>query len=583
MVKTVLEKYDKWMASAGGDADLVRELRAMGNDEDAIFEAFHKELQFGTAGLRGIIGAGTNRINIYTVARASQGIANYIRKHFNTQDFCVAISYDSRVKSDIFAEVTAGTFAANGIKAFIYPELMPVPCLSYAVRELGCAMGVMITASHNPAEYNGYKVYNSEGCQITTNAADEIFSEIEKLDFFDDTKKMDFNNGLEEKLIEYISGSVFDKYIKNVLSQSISRSETEKDIKIVYSPLHGSGYVPVTTALKEAGYENVSVVAEQVRPDGDFPTCVAPNPENKEAMSLGLKLADERGADIVIATDPDCDRVGVAVKINSEDNRADFRGELNGAYNFLTGNEIGILLLDYICGGRVESETMPKKPIFFKTIVTSDLAETVASHYGVETRNVLTGFKFIGEQIGFLEAKGEADRFIFGFEESYGYLVGAYVRDKDGVVASLLICEMAAYYKAFGKTLLDRLNEIYELHGYCINSTHSFEFPGASGMDKMREIMRGLREIGTSEYEDVKAGICGLKIVEKIDYMDGIDGLPKADVIKFILEDDCSVIIRPSGTEPKIKVYLSVKSDKMADAKAREEQMLNAVDGLLVL
>ncbi len=674
--RKVRDEYEKWLAHAAGDADLVCELRAMQGDEAAIYEAFYSEIEFGTSGLRSVIGAGTNRMNIYTVARATQGLANYLKKNFEERARSVAISYDSRVKSDLFAETVAGVFAANGIKTFIYREIMPVPCLSYAVRELRCAAGVMITASHNPVEYNGYKVYNSDGCQITTRAAGEIFSEIERVDMFADVKKIDFKQGMDSQLIEYISDSVFSSYTKNVLAQSLEydpfaktinersfiradfkspesiscakevliNGTFSKEIKIVYSPLHGTGYVPVTTVLNKAGYENVNLVEEQITPDGSFPTCSYPNPENLAAMQPAIKLASGIEADIVLSTDPDCDRVGVAVRCLKEVDGAktdgyqkDEQGEnrefrqaaaisneehqqlINAEntvyeYRALTGNEIGILLLDYICLRRTELGTMPERPVFFKTIVTSDLAATVAAHYGVETRNVLTGFKFIGEQIGFLEEKGETDRFIFGFEESYGYLAGSYVRDKDGVVASLLICEMAAYYKALDKTLTCRLDEIYEKHGYCLNSTHSFDFPGAAGFEKMKEIMTELRKAGDepvcraetasddilykneiesgrnellivlSDAETEKNVFSGSKstagalgIIEKIDYMDGIDDLPKADVIKFILEDGCSVIIRPSGTEPKIKVYLSVRAKNCIEAVKTKDYIFSKV------
>lgn len=648
--RKVREEYEKWLAYAAGDADLVRELRAMQGDEATIYEAFYSEIEFGTSGLRGLIGAGTNRMNIYTVARATQGLANYLKKNLDETSRSVAIGFDSRVKSDIFAETAARVFAANGIKTFIYREIMPVPCLSYAVRELRCAAGVMITASHNPADYNGYKVYNPDGCQITTRAAGEIFSEIERVDMFEGVKKTSFRQGIGEGLIEYIPDSVFYSYTRNVLAQSLDRehfakktisegsfsradfkpSESvtfekevlisgtfSKDIKIVYSPLHGAGYVPVTTVLRRAGYGSVNIVEEQTIPDGSFPTCPVPNPENREALLYGISLAEETEADIVIATDPDCDRVGVAVRClkrrdetktavlkkdasdkKNETGHSDASGEerkqlineRNEEYEYrtLTGNEVGILLLDYICLRRIALGKMPIEPLFYKTIVTSELAAKVAASYGVETRNVLTGFKFIGEQIGFLEEQGENDRFLFGFEESLGYLAGTYVRDKDGVVSSLLICEMSNYYKSHGKTLADRLNEIYENHGYCINSTHSFDFPGASGFEKMKEIMAGLRTAGAEPVCHVEktfltaadSYIGGFGIIEKIDYMDGIGDLPKSDVIKFILEDGSSVIVRPSGTEPKIKVYLGVEAPSLAEAEKRKAILFNRIKAI---
>lgn len=592
--------YTTWLTHAVGDADLVCELRAMQGDEEAIYEAFYSEMEFGTSGMRGIIGAGTNRMNIYTVAKASQGVSNYILKHFNASERKVAIGYDSRVKSDVFAEVTARVFAANGIKVFIYPEIVPVPCLSYAVRELNCAMGIVITASHNPAIYNGYKVYNSEGCQITAKVADEILEEIEGVDVFEGIKKNDFKQELDIGMIEYIPGWVLETYFEKTLNQSLIDEDIKKDIKIVYSPLHGSGYVPITRVLNLAGYENINVVKEQIEPDGRFPTCPVPNPENKEAMRLGVELALEIGADIVVATDPDCDRVGVAVKRAgteitvktniSVENKTDSNDgsfskindtETSSEYVFLSGNEVGILLLDYICSRRTELGKMPEKPLFIKTIVTSDLAETVATYYGVETRNVLTGFKYIGEQIGCLESKGEESRFIFGFEESYGYLAGTSVRDKDGVVATLLVCEMAAYYRSLGKTLLERLKEIHEKHGYCVNSTYSFEFSGAAGNEKMKEIMTRFRNVCNKEDGDINTRPVNIKIIGKIDYKDGINDLPKADVIKFILEDSSSMIIRPSGTEPKIKVYLSVNAASIEEARGREERLMQTVNLML--
>ncbi len=547
----ILNNYERWIKFINKDEDVKQELKELADSSDKLYDAFYKNLSFGTGGLRGIIGAGTNRMNIYTVGKASQGLSNYINKNFQKEKRKIAVSYDSREKSELFAKTACCIFAANGIKAEIYKELMPTPCLSYAVRKLGCAAGIMITASHNPAEYNGYKVYGADGCQITTDAAEKILVEIEQLDIFKDIQEIDFQEGILQGKICYIENHVYDSYIEEVKQQSLVKGNLKinQDITIVYTPLNGTGLKPILRVLKESGYKKIYVVEEQKNPDGRFPTCPYPNPENKEAMGLGLKMAKEKQADLLLATDPDCDRVGIAVQRNEED------------YVLLSGNETGLLLFDYICSRRRENGFMPDNPVMVKTIVTTDMAEQIAENYGVQTINVLTGFKFIGEQIGKLEEKGKVDSYIFGFEESYGYLSGSYVRDKDAVNASFLICEMYAYYKANGINLLDKLEELYLRYGFCLNTLYSYECKGAAGFEKMQEIMEEMR---------VGVGIFGTKQVKEcLDYKNGLGGLPKSDVLKFILEDNCSVVIRPSGTEPKLKVYVSVSA--LDREKAEEE------------
>lgn len=538
-------EYKRWLEYATADSDIASELKTMGAAK--IEDAFYRDLAFGTGGLRGVIGAGTNRMNVYTVAKASQGLADYLKKHYENPS--VAIGYDSRIKSDVFAKVSAGVFAANGVQVNIWPVLMPVPTVSFATRYLHTSAGVMITASHNPSKYNGYKVYGADGCQITTEAAAEILEEIEKLDIFADVKTGDFEAGVASGSIQYIPEEVYTAFVEQVKSQSVLFGETvNKDVAIVYSPLNGSGLRPVTRTLKEMGYTNITVVKEQEQPDGNFPTCPYPNPEIKEAMALGMEYAKRCNADLLLATDPDCDRVGIAVK-----NKA-------GEYELLTGNQVGLLLLDYICSQRIKHGKMPDAPVMVKTIVTMDMGEQIASHYGLRTINVLTGFKFIGEQIGRLEQQDKEDSYVFGFEESYGYLTGSYVRDKDGVDGAYMICEMFSYYKTQGISLLEKLEELYRTYGYCMNTLHSYEFEGSAGFAKMQSIMQAFRG-------DVKA-FSGKKVVKLLDYAQGLDGLPKSDVLKFLLEGNCSIVVRPSGTEPKLKIYISVSA---ADKEAAED------------
>ena len=544
------QEYERWLQYATEDQDIVTELEEM--REEQIEDAFYRNLAFGTGGLRGTIGAGTNRMNVYTVAKASQGLADYLVKHFETPS--VVIGYDSRIKSDVFAKVAASVFAENGIGVMIWPELNPVPTVSFATRYLHASAGVMITASHNPAKYNGYKVYGSDGCQITTDAAAEILNEIEKLDLFTDVKKTKFETALADEKIQYIEDRVLDAFLSEVKNQSVLYGEeVNKNVAIVYSPLNGSGLKPVLRALKESGYTNITVVKEQEEPDGNFPTCPYPNPEIKEAMKLGMQYAKQYNADLLLATDPDCDRVGIAVK------------DKQGEYVLLSGNEAGMLLLDYICSQKKKHGKMPEDPVMIKTIVTTDMGEQIAEHYHVRTVNVLTGFKFIGEQIGLLEKRGKEDSYIFGFEESYGYLTGTYVRDKDGVNGAYMICEMFAYYASKGISLLDKLQELYEIYGYRLNTLHSYEFEGPSGFKKMQEIMaefrNGLDTIGPKKVENV------------LDYEKGLNGLPKSDVLKYLLEDQCSVVVRPSGTEPKLKVYVSVCAESKEEASVLEQQI----------
>ena len=561
MDEMIRKQYQLWQEKATADADLVNELKEMSSDEEKITDSFYRSLAFGTGGLRGTIGAGTNRMNIYTVAKASQGLADYLLKKYGDGGMpSVVIGYDSRIKSDVFARTAAGVFAANGVKVRIWPRLMPVPSVSFAVRILGACAGVMITASHNPAKYNGYKVYGDDGCQITTEAAAEILAEIEKADIFADVVQENFEAGTESGMIEYISDEVYTAFVEEVKKQSVIRGESgiNRDVAIVYTPLNGTGLKPVLRTLKESGYTNITVVKEQEQPDGNFPTCPYPNPEIQESMTLGIEYARKYNADLLLATDPDCDRVGIAVK-NSE-----------GEYVLLSGNETGLLLLDFICARRTESGTMPTDPVMIKTIVTTDLGERIAAHYGVRTINVLTGFKFIGEQIGLLEKKGQSDSYIFGFEESYGYLTGTYVRDKDGVNAAFMICEMFAWYASRGISLLQRLQELYQEYGYSLNTLHSYEFEGAAGFEKMQEIME--------EFRKGMDNIGGKRVEKVLDYSVGLDGLPKSDVLKYLLEDHCSVVVRPSGTEPKLKTYISVSASNREQAQEVERKIVEDLE-----
>ena len=551
------KEYERWLEKATEDKDLLPELNSIKGNDEEIKNRFLLNLEFGTAGIRGVIGAGTFRMNIYTVRKATQGMADYIKN--NKMQGKVAISYDSRIKSIEFSKAAASVLAANGIKVYIYKELMPTPALSFAVRYLKCDAGICVTASHNPAKYNGYKAYGSDGCQMTSEAANEIYKYIQETDIFEDVKTMSFDKALESGMVEYIGKNVYDGYYENVLNQRIRKDVFKNtNLKLVYTPLNGAGNIPVRHILNEIGVKDITIVKEQEMPDGNFPTCPYPNPEIYDALEEGLAILTKENADILVATDPDADRVGIAVKDKD-------------GFKLISGNEVGVLLLDYICKSRIEKNTMPKKPIMVKSIVSTNLAEEVAESYGVETINVLTGFKYIGEQILYLEQKNETERFILGFEESYGYLVGSYVRDKDAVVASMLIVEMAAYYNSIGSSILEQLEKIYNKFGRYLSKVESREFEGLSGMDKMKAIMKNLRENPLQEIE-------GFKVVKIKDYQTQIEldtisrstkkiNLPVADVLTYNLDNGASFIVRPSGTEPKIKVYYFTKGKSLQDAE----------------
>ncbi len=558
-----MDLYKIWCDNATEDPDLITELKSIENDKEAIKDRFYRDLEFGTGGLRGVIGAGAFRLNIYTIRRSTQGLADYVNEAF--KDGSVAIAYDSRIKSDVFAKEAARVLAANGIKVYIYPELMPTPMLSFAVRELKCNAGIVVTASHNPAKYNGYKVYGSDGCQMTLEAAEIVLNKIKEVEMFGGAKVEDFDTAMNNGMIEYIGQNVIDNYLANVLKQGIHTDiVAESGLKVVYTPLNGTGNKPVRAILNKIGIKEITVVPEQEHPDGNFTTCPFPNPEITEALDLGLKLSAKVNPDLLLATDPDCDRVGIAVP--SE----------NG-YELISGNEVGALLLEYICEERIKLGTMPKNPITIKTIVTTDIVKKIAEAYGVQIIEVLTGFKFIGEQIGWLEEKGEEDRYIFGFEESYGYLAGSYVRDKDAVVASMLICEMAAFYRTKGISLIKARENMYNKYGVYQHSQKSFICEGATGMQRMAELMKMLRSNTPKE-------IGGLKVLTFDDYITGestdtVTGnktkltLPKSDVLTFKLENNASVIIRPSGTEPKIKAYYTTTAKTRDEAKAIESKL----------
>ena len=556
------KEYERWLNTDLEDADLRPELAGIEGNDDEIKERFALALKFGTAGLRGVLGAGTNRMNIYVVRQATQGLANWVKTQGGSQT--VAISYDSRLKSDVFAKTAAGVLAANDIQVRIYDALMPVPALSFATRYYKCNAGVMVTASHNPAKYNGYKAYGPDGCQLTDDAAAVVYEEIQKTDVLTGAKYMSFAEGVEKGLIHFV-GDDCKKALYDAIESRQVRPGLCKTagLKLVYSPLNGSGLVPVTQVLKDIGVTDITIVPEQEYPNGYFTTCSYPNPEIFEALELGLNLAKEKGADLMLATDPDADRVGIAMKCP------------DGSYELVSGNEVGVLLLDYICAGRIEKGTMPENPVAVKSIVSTPLADAVAKHYGVELRNVLTGFKWIGDQIAKLEADGEVDRFIFGFEESYGYLAGPYVRDKDAVIGSMLICEMAAYYRSIGSSLKQRMEEIYSEYGRYLNKVDSFAFPGLTGMDKMASIMQGLRDNPPTE-------IGGVKVVKATDYKKTEEtGLPAANVLIYSMEDGATVIVRPSGTEPKIKTYFTTLGKDLAEAQAKKDQLAEGLKPIL--
>ncbi len=557
------ELYSLWCENAVADPDLQAELESIRDDSEAINDRFYRDLEFGTGGLRGVIGAGTNRMNIYTVKRATQGFADYLNQEYANPS--VAVSYDSRIKSDLFSKAAAEVLAANGIKVHIYSELMPTPCLSFAVRQLNCQGGIMVTASHNPAKYNGYKVYGDDGCQITLRGAEIILNKINSLDIFKDVKSANFDEEVAKGNIKYIGNDVIEAFYEKVLAEGINTELcAESGLKVVYTPLNGTGNKPVREILKRIGIKDVTVVKEQENPDGNFTTCPYPNPEIREALEVGLRYCSEVKPDLLLATDPDCDRVGIAVPDGD-------------GYALFSGNEVGSMLLEYICDQRIKKGTMPKNPIAVKTIVTTDIVNSIGKEYGVEIIDVLTGFKFIGEQIGMLEKNGEENRYIFGYEESYGYLSGSYVRDKDAVNASMLICEMAAYYRTQGISLIQARENMYKKYGMFYQTLYSFTFEGESGMKKMDEIMTNLRN-------DPPASIAGIPVVKFDDYKAGASKntatgeiteltLPKSNVLAFFLEGGSKVIVRPSGTEPKIKTYLTAKQPTKAEAEELEQKL----------
>lgn len=563
--------YSLWCEKATADSDLIPELQEISGDDDAILDRFYKNLEFGTAGLRGVIGAGTNRMNVYTVNQATQGLANYLNENFENPS--VAVAYDSRIKSDVFAKEAACVLAANGIKVYLYPELVPTPMLSFAVRRLGCSSGIIITASHNPSKYNGYKCYDPNGYQMTDEAAAKTYEYIQKTDMFSGVKTMSFDDALAEDMIDFIEDWLMDEFYEKVLSASVNPEALKKaNLKVIYTPLNGTGNKPVRKVLKMAGVKDVTVVKEQEKPDGNFPTCPFPNPEIRQAFECAIKTAEGTNADLLLATDPDCDRVGIAVRDGEE-------------YVLMTGNEVGAMLCEYLLSSLKEQGKLPVNPIVVKTIVTTPLVETIAAAYGAQTADLLTGFKYIGELVTNLEKNDETDRFIVGMEESYGYLRGAHARDKDAVVASLLICEMASYYKLKGISLKQFMDGIYEKYGMYLNTVLNFGFEGASGMQKMADMMNDLRVNPPKE-------IAGAPVVKMSDYKlsftkDTVTGeeteinLPKSNVLSFIMPDNSKVIVRPSGTEPKIKVYITACGNSREESTEKSEKIADSMSKIL--
>ncbi len=565
----VLELYDRWVKCAVDDADLQAELTEIHGNEDAIYDRFYRELEFGTAGLRGVIGAGNNRMNIYTVRKATQGLADYLNGRYASAR--VAIAYDSRIKSDLFAKEAARVLAANGIAVSLYDELQPVPVLSYTVRKLSCQAGIMVTASHNPAKYNGYKCYGSEGFQMTDDDANAVTACIRRIDMFDGVKLVDFDKAVADGTITLLNNTLVESFLDEVAKQQVHPGIGKTaDLSVIYTPLNGAGNKPVRAALSRIGIDKVTVVPEQELPDGNFPTAPYPNPEIKEAFGLALKLAETVKPDLLLATDPDCDRVGIAVPDGDR-------------YRLFTGNETGCLLLNYILAGLAEQGRLPKDPVVVKTIVTSNLATRIAEKYGCEMREVLTGFKYIGEQIGLLEEAGHPERYLLGFEESYGYLAGVHARDKDAVVASMLICEMAAYYKSKGQSLIEVLNSLYAEHGVYLHRLVNVQFEGAQGMIAMENLMTRLRQ-------EPPAEIAGLRVLARADYLESvrIEGdrttaidLPKSNVLSYELEGNAGLIIRPSGTEPKVKGYITAAEATMEASEQLAAQLCDAAKELM--
>ncbi|MBR5320918.1 MAG: phospho-sugar mutase [Clostridia bacterium] len=551
--------YEQWMNSATADADLIPELESVKGDEEAILDRFYKNLEFGTAGLRGVIGAGTNRMNVYTVNQATQGLADYLNETFPNPS--VAIAYDSRIKSKEFAESAAGVLAANGIKVYIYPELVPTPMLSFAVRRLECSSGIIITASHNPSKYNGYKCYDPNGYQMTDEAAAKTYEFIQNIDMFTGVKTMSFEDALAEDMVDFIEDWLYEEFYAKVSSCLVNPDSIKKaDLKLIYTPLNGAGNKPVRKVLKMAGIKDVTVVKEQEKPDGNFPTCPYPNPEIRQAFECAIETAKGTDADLLLATDPDCDRVGIAVKDGND-------------YVLMTGNEVGAMLAEYLLSSLKEQNKLPENPVVVKSIVTTPLIEAICKAYGAEVADLLTGFKYIGELITNLEKEGKEDNFVVGMEESYGYLRGIHARDKDAVVASLMICEMAAVYKLRGISLKQFMDSIYAKYGMYLNTVLNFAFEGASGMQKMADIMNYLRENAPTSFADKK-------VVKVADYKESISkdmltgesviiNLPKSNVLSYTLEDNSKVIVRPSGTEPKIKVYITAYGNTRTESEEK--------------
>lgn len=562
--------YDIWLSSATADADLIPELESIKGDEEAILDRFYKNLEFGTAGLRGVIGAGTNRMNVYTVNQATQGLADYLNETFENPS--VAIAYDSRIKSKEFAESAAGVLAANGIKTYIYPELVPTPMLSFAVRRLNCSSGIIITASHNPSKYNGFKCYDPNGYQMTDEAAAKTYNYIQNIDMFKDVKTMSFDDALAEDMVDFVEDWLYEEFYAKVISSLVNPDSIKKaNLKVIYTPLNGAGNKPVRKVLKMAGIKDVTVVKEQEKPDGNFPTCPYPNPEIRQAFECAIETAKGTDADLLLATDPDCDRVGIAVKDGDD-------------YVLMTGNEVGAMFTEYLLSSLKEQNKLPKNPIVVKTIVTTPLVETIASSYGAETADLLTGFKYIGELITNLEKNNEEDRFVVGMEESYGYLRGTHARDKDAVVASLLICEMASYYKLLGISLKEFMDGIYEKYGMYLNTVLNFAFEGASGMQKMADIMSSLREnppkkIGN--FDVVKIADYKLSVMKSNNGEESVINLPKSNVLSYYLADGSKVIVRPSGTEPKIKAYITACGETRKNSEEKAEILGKSISDIL--
>lgn len=564
--------YNEWLEKAVIDPDLKEELESIKGNEEEILDRFYRCLEFGTAGLRGVIGAGTNRMNYYTVCQATQGLADFLNKHFENPS--IAIGYDSRIKSDYFSIEAAKVLAANGVKVYLYRELQPTPCLSFAIRYFKTSSGIILTASHNPAKYNGYKCYNANGYQMTDEEANETYEFIKKVDYFTGIKTMDFDEAVEKGLIEYMGDEVIDAFLDEVIKQCVNPDMiADAGLKVIYTPLNGTGNKPVRKILDRIGVKDVYVVPEQEMPDGNFPTCPFPNPEIKQAFECALKMAEDIQPDLLLATDPDCDRVGIAVK------------DGNGGYKLMSGNEVGAMMLNYLLSQKKEKGLLSENSIAVKSFVSTDLAEVIAKKYNCTFKNLLTGFKYIGELITQLETEGRADDFVMGFEESYGYLAGTHARDKDAVVASMLICEMAAYYKAQGKSLAEVMDSIYDEFGYYFNTVSSYTFEGASGMEKMAAIMDGLRANAPESFG-------GMEVTVVDDYKTSVSTnltdsstktieLPKSNVLAYTLTDGNKIIVRPSGTEPKIKAYITAIGKDREQAQLIADKLLADADALM--